>query len=138
AVWLGLGLSVLGCVELALVAGVAVLFTVALATGVRISLAMVGCCVLGALVGWLRLWDGAAMLDEVRPSVVDVRGHEVAPAAPLGFLIAQTPLAVAFVVALATGKGLQGNLRRTGSYAVTGAAMVGAYLVLSRGLGETV
>ena len=137
-VWVSLGLCVLGHVEVALLVTLSVFAVTTLATGIRIAPAIIGCCVLGVLVGWLRLWDGAAALDNVQPSAVALSGHAVTSAAPLAHLVGQVPLAAVFLLSVASGKGLQAWSRRTGSHAVTGAALVGGYAVLSRLLGETV
>jgi|GEM_PF-2063440 len=138
AVWVSLGLSLLGYVGTALLVGVAVLAAVALATGIRISPAMIGCCIIGAVVGGLRLSDGAAGLDDVQPPGLALSGHAVTFAAPVAFAIGQAPLAAVFLLSVAGGKGLQAWSRLTGSHAVTGAALVGTYIMLSRVLGETV
>ena len=138
AVWVSLGLGVLGYVGTALLVGVAVLAAVALATGIRISPAIIGCCIIGAVVGGLRLSDGAAGLDDVQPPAVMPSGHAVAFAAPVAFVIGQAPLAAVFLLSVAGGKRLQAWSRLTGSHAVTGAALVGAHVMLSRVLGETV
>ncbi len=138
AVWLGLVLCVLGQVETALLAGLSVLAAAALSPRVRIAPVLIGCCALGGLVGGLRLWDGAAALDDLPPSGSMPGGYELALAAPLDFLVSQSPLAIVFLISIAVGVGLQACSRGTGSHALTGAALVGAYVVLNRILGETV
>ncbi len=136
-VWLSLGFAMFVHVGAAVSAGLAVFAAAAISTRFRISPVIIGCCVIGAAVGALRLGDGVAALNESADAPA-LPHTVVGLSAPLAFTIGQVPLAAVFLLSIAVGTGLKEILRRTGFHAVGGAALAVAYVVLSRVLGETV